>query len=285
MNILDAFLYNGKRYTVPLSFTFESYRLNEKFMEDESLDNLSLEKLVALSEKYPGTGLMVSGGGMDGAMLAGLMFDLDYKNYVDLPGKKVDVNNDKFISMLKTVKELEDSGALGTPEDYRDAVMIQSYMYSPYMCNDGILDYTGMGLLLNGEGKGCFSISGPLPTININSKNQALAGEFIKFLISEEIQSSPENLYGAVNFAAETEKSTLMYESAVAEGYGEEGFDISKNIELFDAMAANLNSVGCGDRLISEFLWNELSRFLNDSQTAEQTAENLQSRLTMYLNE
>jgi hypothetical protein len=76
-----------------------------------------------------------------------------------------------------------------------------------------------------------------------------------------------------------------MYEGSVAEGYGVEGFDVGENTVLYNAMTAKLNSVGCGDRLISRFVWDELSRYFDDTQTAEQTAENLQSRLTMYLNE
>ncbi len=271
----------GNYYEEKINFC--SY--NEAFRDKEPAEDFNLSGLSALAKKYADTRLMVSGGGFDAALLAEAMFNLNYKSYVDLPAKKANVDNGEFTAMLKSVMELHESGALESPENWQDALMVQSFVYTPAMCNDGTMDYSNFFLFVNEEGGGVFDTIGPMPAINANSKNQALAGEFVNFLLSEEIQSSPENIFAAVNINADAEKARQTYVSVVADGYGVDGFDIEKNIELFNAMTERLTSVGCGDRFINSFAYEEFSRYFENSQTAEQTAANLQHRLTTYLNE
>jgi multiple sugar transport system substrate-binding protein len=283
MNILDAYLYNGKRYTVPLSFVFESYSFNEKY--DELAKDSTLNDLLTLSRRHEGVELMTSGGGFDAAVLAELMFNLNYHKYVNLPDKSVSFDDGTFAAILENIKELDKSGALDSPKEWTDALMVQHLTYTPVMTNNGTELYDDFFLLVNDKGNGTFDCISSLPAINKNSKHPELAAEFISFLLSEEIQSSPENLFSPVNFKAGAENARLSFESTKAEGYAPEGFDLQKNIDLFNNMAAKLTSVGCGDRFISRLYWDEVTRYFGDEQTAEQTAANLQSMISTYLNE
>ncbi len=70
MNILDAFLYNGKRFAVPLSFHFEAYRFNQAYRDDSSPEDLNLLKLTALATGHGGSKLIESGGGFNESILA-----------------------------------------------------------------------------------------------------------------------------------------------------------------------------------------------------------------------
>ncbi len=89
-----------------------------------------------------------------------------------------------------------------------------------------------------------------------------------------------------VHYKAGDENARLSYENFLDAGFEPtEGFGLEANIAMFEEMAAKLNSVGCGDRIIQNFLRDELASYFDGGQTAWQCAENLQARLTMYLNE
>ncbi len=217
--------------------------------------------------------------------MAETVFTQNFKNYVDLPAKKVNVDNADFISILKDIKKLHDSGAVQRPEEGQEGVLKHTFVFTPVICGDGTMDYSDFFLFVNEEGNGAFDVFSAKPAINANSKNPALAGEFIDFLLSEEVQSSPENAFTPVNIEASAISARQSYAGIVADGFGVEGFDVEKNIKVFNTLAAKLTAVSSDDSVINGFLYEEFRSFFDGEQTAEQAAANLQNKLTMYLNE
>jgi multiple sugar transport system substrate-binding protein len=153
------------------------------------------------------------------------------------------------------------------------------------MGSNGTEDYTGVFLLSNGEGKSPFSSVGFLPAVNANSANKELALDFLRFMLSEEMQSSPELLFNPINRKASAGLAAEIFASVEADGFAPEGFDLEANLDLFDNMADKLGVAEYSDRAVKEFVWAELERFFAGEVSALQAAANLQTTLNTYLKE
>jgi multiple sugar transport system substrate-binding protein len=150
---------------------------------------------------------------------------------------------------------------------------------------NGVEDYSGMFLLTNDRGQSIFSPVGFLPSVNANSANKDLAVDFMRFLISEEMQSSTELLFNPVHINASAEMAALLLADVRAGGYAAAGFDLENNVRLFNELAEHLGIVTYSDHFVNTFVRNEIKRYFDGEVSAEQAARNLQSRLNTYLQE
>ena len=286
-SVMDAFLYNGKRYAIPMGFAFEAFQYGEVMADSENASDLTLDKLISLSERYPDTALFDgSGFGMGRVTLASQLFSIDFDDYVDYSNKKANIDGDKFISMLNDVRSIGDR--LTIQKDGDVSLIRQLIVYSPVMCHRGTLDYTNMFLMTNANGDSNFMAGGFLPAVNANSNNKRLTIDFMKFLISEEIQSSPELSYCPVNKNAAAEAAKYILADTIAGGYELEGWgedNLERNSAIFDELAGKLTLIEYSDNFIREFASEEMARFFQGEISAEDAAKNLQFRLDTYLNE
>jgi multiple sugar transport system substrate-binding protein len=282
MSVLDAYLYNGGRYVIPLSFYFTGLRFDNAFAEIETPKHITLDGLLALAAKHSETPLFLSGTGIDSVSLAYMMFGMDFNDFIDVSNKKADVDSEKFISMLEKINSISNLRWL---EPGETALIWEVAMYNPAMNSNGLEDYTGMFLLVNEKGGSLFSPVGFLPSVNANSPNRELAFDFMQFLLSEETQSSPELMFNPINKKSSAEMAALVLANVRAEGYAADGFDLEKNISLFNGLAERLTVVQYSDSFVNQFVWDELTRYFDGEVSAEQAAKNLQSRLNTYLKE
>jgi multiple sugar transport system substrate-binding protein len=281
-SILDAYLYGGGRYAVPLSFYFTAFRFDDAFAGDKNPADLTLGGLLSLAAKHPENPLFLSGSGFDAASLAVMMFDLNFNEFIDVHNSQANVDSEKFISLLENIKSIEN---LRWPGPGETAVLWEFALYNPTMNQNGVEDYTGTFLLTNDDGKSLFSPVGFLPSVNAGSANEELAVDFIRFLLSEEMQSSPELLFNPVNIKSSAEMAALVLESVRAGGFAAADFDLERNIVLFNELAEGLTVVRNSDAFINRFVWEEMTRYFNGEASAEESAKNLQSRLNTYLKE
>jgi hypothetical protein len=107
----------------------------------------------------------------------------------------------------------------------------------------------------------------------------------MRFLVSEEVQSSLELRNNPINKRASAEMAALLLDEIRAGGYEAYGFDLENNIRLFNELVEQINVVETSDTFIIGFVRHELGRFFNGEVSAEEAARNLQSRLNMYLRE
>ncbi|MDR1664539.1 MAG: extracellular solute-binding protein [Clostridiales bacterium] len=284
MGVMDAYLYNGKRYVVPMCFHFTAYKLHDAYVGKEPAEDKALTDLIAIADKYPDA-KVIDGGthGMDPAQIASETFSLDFAEYIDLLNNTADVNNEKFIRMLLDIQARE--GQFQYAEQGEDSVLSQYSLYGPAMSSAGIHSYDGFFLNANESGQGVFSTMWLEPAINANTQNPELAADFIRFLLSEEMQSSPELMYASVNKKGMAALSRFLYESSAAEGYAPEDYDFDKNVEAFNDIASRLSVRENRDTYLEGFIGEEIQKFFDGSQTAERAAENLQFRLNTYLQE
>lgn len=283
-SVLDAYLYNGGRYAVPLSFYFSAYKFDDAFSHMEKPNPLTLDKMLVLAAEHPNTRLVISGAGFDMVSLANMMFSLNFHDFIDVKNKTAHVDNEMFKNLLEDIYSMSDNflvqNELGVP-----VLMWEDALYNPAMSMNGLEDYSDMFLLTNNKGEALFSPIGFLPALNANSANQGLAVSFMQFLLSEEMQSSPELMFNPVNKNSSAEMAALVLESIRAGGYAAPDFDLDRNIAVFNKFAESLKVVKHSDSFINDFVRTELTRFFDGEVSAEQAARNLQSRLTTYLNE
>lgn len=283
-NVLDAFAYKGKRYTVPMCFMFEALQFDDTVADNQPLTRFTMDELLALSNKCPEAVLFNGGGmGMSASNLAYKLFCLHYKNFLDIENKQANVDNAQFISLLENIQSL--SGRLEIKERGDTSLIRQYILYSPVNSSSGTLDYTKMFLMTNEDGQANFETADFLPAINANSKRKELAADFLKFLLSEDAQTSPELTCCPVNKKAASALSKLVLGDVAAAGNVPGSFDMDKNTVKFNELAGQLALVSYTDQFILNFVLEEMNRFFQGEESAEQAAKNLQSRLNTYLKE
>ena len=289
-NVMDAYIYKGRRYTVPLGFAFEAFQFGDAFADKEPPRHITLGMLLSLADKYPGTPLFNdSGFGMGQVTLAYKLFGMYFGDFVDVANKNANVGGERFITLLENVKSI--AGALKPPKMDENPLIRQLVLYSPAMSHMGTVGYENVFLLADEAGQSIFLASGGLmPAVNANSPNKELAIDFIRFLISEDIQSSPELTCCPVNKKAALESARLLFGDLQLGGYVPDGFgdgDLAQNIAKFDELVERLSTceLAFSDVFIRDFAMAEMGRFFRGEASAEQAAKNLQAKLNTYLKE
>ena len=281
--VLDAYIFHGGRYAIPLCFYLNALSFNEGFSHYENLESITLHDLIKLAGENPENQLISSGGGMSAPMLAMQMFDLNFNEFIDIRNKTANVDNEKFISLLENINSIADN--LNFRYSWETALIIEHFLYNPVNSVNGLVDYTGMFLLKGDNGGSLITPFGFLPAVNANGENQGLAVKFMQFLISYETQSSPELMFNPINRKASASMAALLLGEIRAGGYAAEGFDLLQNIALFNGLADRLTIVKNSDHFINDFIRTEIMRYFDGEVSAQQAARNLQSRLNTYLNE
>ena len=281
-NIMDAYIYNGGRYVVPMMFSVDNvFAFNGTATADTS-SRFSLDDVVAIAEGNPGIPLIVSPMGMCGVTLSYRFFELYFNDFIDLSNRRANVDTAQFRDLLNSVQSISDS--LRWPQPGEDWLITGEMFHNIIMATGGLVDYRDYHLMTNSRGEGLAAARG-LVAINANTQNPELAARFIAFLLSEEVQSSPEIFATPINRNAAVTRSMEMLEAVRLEGFKPDWFDFDSNHAAFDAIVARLTIAGTSDPFIGNFVREELTRFFNGEVTAEQASSNLQARLTTYLNE
>lgn len=161
-----------------------------------------------------------------------------------------------------------------------------------------------VGLLTNDDGDvrfRCYQAYG----INANSENKKLAWEFIKFLLGEEMQLSLNLLGKPVNNAAFVENSKLYFTKMpdytpvdendldgeyVVTGYREITDEkiVSAYEQYYERLSSFVNALNhypARDEIIDDMLASETALFFSGERSAEETAEALQNKVQLYLDE
>ncbi len=143
--ILDAFIYKNGRYTLPLGFTLDSvYRYSDAYADKEEPKDITYDAVITLADKYPDEILISNMLGMNRTIFATQIFYSDFRDFIDIEAKKADIDNERFINILKTVEPLAQE--LPDDEPSEDSILQQNGIYHPSMCFNGVENYTDMFL-------------------------------------------------------------------------------------------------------------------------------------------
>ena len=299
MNVLEASKdANSKLYVLPLTFSFEVISFDNQLVSenssqlDKDMTKISFEKALALAQRF------IDGTSKKNAFLSpddGAHFfnnlKGNLKEFVDMEHRQASINTERYIALLKQTKDLVDRGYFAAENsidfynmEYYFALIVsasvqESAFFSLVSSSSGRYalprsDADGNVYMNSGFGLG----------INSASTNKDLAWQFVKFLLSDEMQSSPSFYHDlCVNrngFEASVERNLKMYNSNNNENVSKEAYK-----KLLEKWIIQINTYDTHDPAIEDFFWEENGKFFEGKQSAQETARILQAKVDKYLNE
>ncbi|MGG6311668.1 ABC transporter substrate-binding protein [Paenibacillus macerans] len=217
--------------------------------------------------------------------------DANYEAFVQ--GKQANFDSDLFRSLMRQIKSMYDEGVLSaTPTQEFSKTLFTSYALATprsavmEMAQPQAAFYRKP--TVDGHAGG-ISVS-PFNTFGLNSKSkvQDEAWEFLKFLLSEEMQSSPElEAYPmhkqAVENKLEEVRASLERGDLAGDVPDPEAF--AKHSQMLKSMLEQAGTSRSSDIKIVTMLEEEFDSYMNGQKTEEEVSRLIQSRVSTYLNE
>ncbi len=300
MNLFDAVkTTDGKMYTLPLTsfiriISFHETLANDcqKYLPDtmskicyEDALNYALELVENTNRKN--TLLEISNGQ---GVVGGILYD-KWGDFINPETKEVFFDTQDYISLLEYAAELEAKGYFDTSGldfynmEYYFAISsdfdVQAAYYHLLDTSEANQFYHPMPLCDQDGNVNLTSAS--LFGINSASASKELAWEFLKFMLSDEVQTSPSNWGLSVNkngFDAYVKRQYDMYNS----GNGQV-IDWDSYRSLIEGWLLQINDYNSERTVISNMIYDENEPFFEGKKTAADTAKQVQARLDKYLNE
>lgn len=342
-NILDALKTNGSLYVLPTSFTFNVMMANQEILDQEAIEiddsKWTWNDFKSASEKVTqkdgaGAGNRAALPGVSSMDMLNLFTGGSYSNYIDDDNKNASFTSQGFIDLLNTVKAFGDEKLLNSNVQtdmvsVLDAAGRGSIVFYPCSIDDYFM-YWFMKSALNdhlslynipsaGNSSSRTFTTNSLYAINKNSKYTEIAWEFMKVLLSDEIQSQAlleegsQGKAGAsggkeevfvggfpINRTAQQQKAKLAIDTSKGmkkkmklklklEGPNEISLSpavmTQVDIDYIDKFISELNTYANADPNIDKIVQDEVKAFFNGNKSAEETAELIQRRANTYLGE
>ncbi len=295
--ITDAFTYNDCLYTIPAGIQ------QSIIFSDEQFDNWDYNDFISADtgdkDKFHYSYLVYHHLYKD-------IFTPYYNEHVDIRNNKCDFDNEEFISLIKHLKEI------GITTEACNAISdSENYLGNDYKLK--AKDISNAELYLDGTGRntetnsltpyvvGWPSESGgirlvkPVLSFGITNKseNKETAWKFVKYVINEANNNKHDSLlYLSDNYSMEFVSSRIsvnekyidenvseMYEAPEYE-FTEEDEKAYRDIYSMPVMTDIMY------RKVSDIVNSELDEyFYSEDRTAEEVAESIQNKVTLYLNE
>ena len=223
----------------------------------------------------------------DAGSWATFLIDTYINEFIDIDTRMVDFNNETFISLIQGVYDDFRTYQTRSLFEPRDANFINTSWY------DGGLQaaraYTShpedcYGAMPVSNMDGVVGVSGLRFAVNAKTQNKGLAWEFLQFMLSAEVQSMPGMYWCPLNRAGYDAWVEGYCANSVARGYPVP-ISVEAIKEVSIGWMEQINGYSWKDTLINNMIYDEIMLFMDDAQTAEETAKNLQHKCDMYLNQ
>ena len=340
-NIFDALKTNGSLYVLPTRFTFNVLMANQEILDQSSIKiddgHWTWNDFKAASEKVTqkdgaGASNRAALPGVSSMELLNLFTGGSYSNYIDAEKKNAGFTSQGFIDLLNTVKAFSDEKLVNSNVQtdmvsVLDAAGRGSIVFYPCSIYDYIMywfmksafnDHLSLYKIPSAGDSGSRTFTtNSLYAINKNSKHKETAWEFLKVLLSDEIQSQAlqqeesqgktgasggkdEEFVGGfpinrtvqqqkAKLAIDTSKSQKMKLRLKLDGPGEISLNpaalTQADIDYIDKFISALNTYANADPNIDKIIQDEAKAFFNGDKSAEETAGLIQNRANTYLGE
>ncbi|QHW34015.1 carbohydrate ABC transporter substrate-binding protein [Paenibacillus rhizovicinus] len=296
-------------YAIPVGYTLEVLMGNKSAIQDAGgVDDKTWnwEQFIALCEKISkqasanGESPLVLGG-QKPEDLMGFLTETVYGKLVSKDGNQSSFDEEAFRVYLEQVKKLYDSGAVSADDLGRmQQVFSKMSMSQPMeLASLPSAQENGEAVVLNppgtGEDEGLPFTSDLAFALNARSKVKPAAWEFVKFLLSKEIQAAPSMMAFPVNQAAAKEKLEQFVEMQksgkvkmmIKDKNGPER-SLTITPEQIDSVLQLLPTVGKyqrkDDKVIG-MIKEEAAAYFAGSKSSEAVAKAAANRIDTYLNE
>ena len=266
---------------------------------------------------FPGPAYLQSGNGD----LFSQLFKEHYRSFVDMESKTANFNDGTFKELINNIKNLADDGYISQGIGQADSsallnsaaadpterfwfkpknqfsLVSQTYPDSDFRMSISTTD-VGSGIEEDDQIAGiCAEEAGIIPFsyeqafgINANSRNKQTAWAFLKFLLSYEIQASPNMslLSLPLHNQAREDRAENLYRLLLTEG---NDLDESQKQALngylngVEALSDQINGYTFRDTTIQDMVIKEMEYFFDGTKSADQVCQVLQNKVELYLNE
>lgn len=284
----------GKFYLLPYKASFNVLSFDRTIIKDDDYfqDKKSLRfseaaayakaKMDAAKQKNT----YLTQQGPDGYIQALISENRD--DLIDWDNKKANIGS-QYIKWLQEAKQLQDDGYFNPPGlDFYNTKYYFA-MNSDYDVQAGFYnlypDASCYGKPMADAKGNVYTSASDCLAISSSSQNKGIAWEFIKYVLSAEIQSHPSMATVGLpvnrqGFAAAAERVMNMYTEGTKTNISVEDYKT-----LMEQWVSQINKCELIDSSIYGYFAQENQKFFDGKQTAEQTAKNLQNKLTQILRE
>ncbi|WP_082927047.1 ABC transporter substrate-binding protein [Paenibacillus tuaregi] len=300
MNIIENSRMNNGIYTLPLQFYMEALFGDAANIGNAGVTiddkNWTWSEFAEISKKLADKGgHSVSLANWAPELLLNNLVSDNYPKLVN--GQTASFDSAFFTDLLKQVKSLYDNNIIKSENvDSKKTNFTYSIITSPsdYLLRLGL--YYSNGKIYqkphsaDQQSGVSFSVTREL-AMNANSKVKGEAWNFMKFLMSEEIQSLTKENGISINKAVNDKAvQDLVKQGSVNNPKAGKALEASEeNLQPFKEMVseARLRDYGYNDEhnKLSAIITEEAKAFFTGQKTAEATAKLMQNRIMSYLNE
>ena len=305
-NVIDAYRFNGKQYAMPVSFKIMGLCAKKEAVSD--IKDYSVNEFAELnSEKN----LFYR---EPNVFLTYYLINSNISDYIDTQKFTCSFDTEEFISLLKIVKE---SGI--TEEEYNKMLSDSDKTYETRMADDLCLfmpiqihsfsDFSltnsyyfcGAETALTGLPSDSHSGAVIIPEFTAavfkNSENKEGAVEFLKILLSDNGQNQAcQFIDWMLSFPVKKSAYNQLFEKAKNDTTNSHttdchGKDVRKKkpdeglLETISNFITSASSTSLSDSRIRMIISEETERYYADTQSAEETAKNIQNKVSVYLKE
>ena len=307
-NVMDSTRFNDKIYTILPLYGIDTCVASKDVVGDQTITLANYENICKDNNMDPKLGM-----GYMTREMANSLYSTIGNTFIDYENCTCNFDSEEFVSFLKFVKQLaKDDEDLG--HDYEEFETFyrekKSLLYEYYITSFEdyqILKkgYFGTDVEFNGFPTGDGGVSFIRPFIrlamNHDSKNKEAVWEFMRSFMLDDFQNNVEWGLPVKKSALEAlaakaqekpyyiDENGQKVESSSVWGVG--GIDVeitelSKEetqqvVDFIESVTANINNEDQINNIISE----EAGAFYEDQKSAEEVADIIQSRVSLYLNE
>ncbi len=305
LNVIQNETYNDGIYCIPTTYSvkmtgmykgvYDQLNLNDTLLKDDYWNFDTMQKVMAevpdMKEKH------IYLECTSGRALFSHIFDLEGAKFVNVKTKLTNFDSDEFISLLETCKQIEDDKLLYSEDEGEEQKCIFTGRFGSYVGALSQLEYATSDIstvlsrpLANSEGQIALSGSNRMAIAN-STKHKDLCWQFMKFLLSEEMQTSPELSQGFVINKKAAEKKYKKSIEKVKDMLKDEGLEVSED-KLLNTLVEELDKWNKMES-IPNFMTNEISHvvdeevvaFFEGKSSAQDVAKALQNKVYVMLNE
>lgn len=327
-NILKGMEFLNGTWILPINYSFDYYAYDSSLLPNagesfgtsraftaSELFDLALPDFDGSAKVFPTPAYSQNNGGDYFSQL----LSEQYTSFVDMENNTANFDDGTFAALLNTVKEQADQDYIpkNITEDMDiDAIMnsigeepTERFFFKPssnlslvsqfareiglqmsFMAgfSNGIEDHDAIaGIQAEQSGNVPFTYEQAYG-INANSDNKALAWAFLKFLLSEEIQSNPSlsSMSLPLHNEARKQQAELMISSFLGgDGSAEQTVLAEKYLQAVEEMSEQITGYTFHDSTIMDMITSEIAYFFEGTKSADEVCKVLQNKVNLYLNE
>ncbi|WP_195574118.1 ABC transporter substrate-binding protein [Paenibacillus sp. 1001270B_150601_E10] len=296
-NIMKAAQDSEGLYGLPLSFYLEGMISgNEKLLKEANItiddEHWTWDQFKDIAKKLrevTGEDTEVLSNAFPGVLLS----DFIEGNYAKLvSNNQANFDSELFRGMMNQIKAMFDEGILteNFSYDQNAALFTQGGYTEPETAIQDMLREDAVFYkkpTYDGQSNGISYRSGLTLAINSKSKFQKEAWEFLKFLLSDEMQASTELGGYPINKAQAAAKLEATRKSVEKE----QGIDDKKSkaldegIKQLNEMLGQAGTKATSDMKVIMTAMNEFQAFISGQKSAEDVSKLIQNKVNTYLNE